>query len=769
LPLTIRRTGGRWQASASAGGLVAALGPLARELDAQWIGWSGDASAPADAERRSLLDEWEQERGYVALDLPRPLVERFYDGYSNATLWPLFHGFPGRVSFDHATWLAYREVNERFADAVVARARPGDLIWVHDYQLMLVPGLIRERLPDARIGFFLHVPFPGADTFRILPDREEILQGLLGADLVAFQTHGHLHDFRRSLLEVLALTSGMDRVELQSRTLQLAAIPIGIVVETWRQLLERRDVVARIRRRREAAPRRLTLLAVDRLDETKGIPERLQAYRALLRRRPALIGRLQLLQVAVPSRERVPRYAELRREVSELVGEINGELGTADWTPVAYLRRSIDQPELAALYATADVGWVTPLRDGMNLVAKEFVACQSDAPGVLILSEFAGAAQELGEAIRVNPYDIDRSADAIERALAMPPDERRARHAALLRRVVRNDASAWATRFLDSLRAAVRDRGGADSLRPAPIAEIVAAASHARGRAFYLDYDGTLVGIAARPADAVPTGAALDVLEALSGHPDATVVVLSGRPRDDLDGWFGQFPRLWLVAEHGALIRDPEIGDWRLLHPGADPRWKDRVRPTLEQFADRAPGSFIEEKAFGLAWHYRLADPEFGPLLAAELVGLLDRQLAGTDLVALTGRKVVEVRFAWANKGNAALAIRAALPSPGFELALGDDRTDEDLFERLPPEAWTIHVGRGASRARYGLVSPAAALELLGSIAGSLGRAHPAPRIPPAQETSTPRQAPGRGRPTTRARAQPQPRDPHRAPRPAHR
>ena len=720
LPLTIREVDGRSRAVPSAGGLVAALGPLMERIDRVWVGWPGiGAATDDDRTRRNLIEAWERDHGFVAVDIPPDVATPFYEGYSNATLWPALHGFPAQVALDHGTWLAYRDANERFANAVTERYRDGDLIWVHDYQLALVPALVRERIPDAAIGFFLHVPFPSSEVFRILPNREQLIRGLLGADLVAFQTHAHMHEFRRALLQVLGLPSRLDRVDVDGRTVSLATLPIGIVVDAWERAIRERNVQRRIAEHRERAGDMRTLVAVDRLDYTKGIPERLRAYRHLLRTRPQWIGKVQLVQVAVPSREAVPRYAELRRQVSELVGEIDGEFATSAWHPVVYLRRSIPRAELAALYATADVAWVSPLRDGMNLVAKEYVACQGDRPGVLVISEFAGAAQEMGEAIRVNPYDMEGSVAAIERALTMPEDERQWRQAALLARIRRNDARAWSTRFVEALRMAVASRSSTSdpALPPAPLHELRAAASAAGQRAFYLDYDGTLVGIAPRPQDAVPTAEALDVLAALAAGPDDHVALLSGRSRADMERWFGDLDGLWLVAEHGALVRDPLTRAWRVLLPGADAGWKERIRPLLEHFADRAPGSFVEEKEFALAWHHRLADPEIGDYLATELLGLLDQQLAGTDLVALRGRKVVEIRFAWANKGDAARAIRQEIGRPGFELALGDDRTDEDLFERLSPRAWTIRVGRGASRARFRVRDPAAALALLRSIA----------------------------------------------------
>jgi trehalose 6-phosphate synthase/phosphatase len=720
LPMTLRRTAGTWHAERSSGGLVAALGPLMADLEGLWLGSPGDAGSPDDRERAALLATWEREHRLAAVELPASVGRAFYEGYSNNTLWPLLHGFPTRAVFDPATWHAYRDANERFVDATVARHRAGDLVWIHDYQLLLTPELLRAALPDARIGFFLHIPFPASESFRILPEREEILRGLLGADLVAFQTHAHLNDFRRALLEILGVDSQMDRVPWDGRTVWLAALPIGIVTTEWERLAGADASVARrVRDLRGRNVGRQLILAVDRLDYTKGIPERLRAFRRLLVRTPEWRGRASLIQVAVPSRERIRSYAELRREVSELVGEINGELGTPEWNPVVYLRRSIGRNELAALYAAADIAWVAPLRDGMNLVAKEYVACQLGGRGVLVISEFAGAAQEMGEAIRVNPYDEEGTAEAIDRALRMPDDERRERQAALLARVRRNDARAWGSRFVGTLRDAAAERAsevGVELPGP-PIDAMRAAVRTASRRDFYVDYDGTLVAIAQRPADAVPTTEALEVLERLAADEANRVVVVSGRSADDLAVWFDGLPRLWLVAEHGALVRDPKTGTWRPLRPGADSAWKSAIRPILEAYADRAPGSFVEEKTFALAWHHRLADPEFGEWLANELVSLLDRQLAGTELVVLRGHKVVEVRLAWANKGQAVAQIRSLGPRPEVEVAIGDDRTDEDLFARLPKRAWTIRVGHGASRARHRVADHRAALALLAALA----------------------------------------------------
>jgi trehalose 6-phosphate synthase/phosphatase len=722
LPLTARHTSNGWRAERSSGGLVAVMGPLVQDGSARWLGWAGDNGGdPADqdaAGRRALLDRWAEDWGYLAVDIAPAVARAFYEGYANATLWPLLHGFPQQVVLDPASWTAYQKANERFAEACLAHLGPDDLLWVHDYQLLPLPDLVRQVRPDARIGLFLHVPFPSSEVFRILPQREAVLRGMLGADLLAFQTPLDLHGFRRSLLQVLGIQSGMDQVELDGRVVRLAAIPIGIVGEEWRRRLKEPDVG---RRRAQLVARHQgskLVLAVDRLDYTKGIPERLRAFRRLLRTDPTRRGRVTLVQVAIPSRERIPRYRELRREVGELVSEINGEFGTPEWTPVVYILRSISPTELTALYAAADVAWVSPLRDGMNLVAKEYVASQVGDPGVLILSEFAGAAQELGEALRVNPYDEIGSVEAIQRALDMPLEERQERMALLAGRVDAGDAVHWRARFLRALREAISERDEAAS-RSAPVLDAGAletAFAAAERRLVCLDYDGTLVPIVGRPEEAVPTPAVLSALESMAALPGTTAVVVSGRGHEQLERWFGDIDGLWLAAEHGALLRPAGAADWVALHPGADGAWKALVRPMLDDAAARLPGSLVEEKSFALAWHYRLADREFGEWLASELATTLDLQLAGTDLAVLRGRKVVEVRYAWANKGEVvgALGDRAGAD---LVLAVGDDRTDEDLFERLDDAAWTVKVGRAPTRAHWRLDGPDEVLDLLGRLA----------------------------------------------------
>jgi trehalose 6-phosphate synthase/phosphatase len=723
LPVTLKRAGEGWRTEQSTGGLATAMGPLLAQTGGIWIGWSGESSALGDARRQKALDRWAERERYFAVDLPPEVAHGFYEGYANQTLWPLFHQFPMLVEFDPEHWKAYQEANRLFCETLVRHLRPDDLIWIHDYQLMLLPRLLREVAPRARIGFFLHIPFPSSSIFRLLPRREELLRGLLGADYIAFHTYSYLQNFRGAALRILGLESRMDRLEAGGRSVRLDALPIGIAPGEFTDLLrddeETKRQLAALGRRYAG---RHILLGVDRLDYTKGIPERFRTFRRLLGTAPQLRGRVVLIQVAVPSREVVPMYQELRQEVDKLVGEINGEFSTPEWTPIVYIRRGLPRAQLAALYAAADVALVTPLRDGLNLVAKEYVACQQGGAGVLILSEFAGAAAEMGEALLVNPYDEERTAESIERALALPVEERRERMDALHQRVVRNNVYAWGDRFLKNLREADASRGEPSAEKPErlPVERAVEAYRAANRRLLLLDYDGTLVPYVNRPQDAVPSPALVTLLTRLAASPANTVALISGRSRSNLERWLGDIPDLWLAAEHGAVMRSPETGRWEIFRQDYAEGWKESVRPVLEHFVDRTPGSLIEEKEYSIVWHYRMSDPEFGEWLANELVSNLEQMLAETELRAFRGRKIVEVKPLWANKGEvlARLAADDAAP-PTFCLAAGDDRTDEDLFARLTQEAWTIHVGSRRSRARYCLSNPQEVCALLDSFVGA--------------------------------------------------
>jgi trehalose 6-phosphate synthase/phosphatase len=709
LPVSLIHEGTDWKTERSAGGLATAMDPILRRTGGVWIGWSGIKEEPAP----DVLEFLRREQSCYAVHLPADIVEKFYEGYANEALWPLFHSFVSRLRFNSEGWEAYIEANERFCSAVVEEFRPGDRIWIHDYHLMLLPGMLREKIPDAAIGFFLHIPFPASDIFSTLPRSDEVIAGLLGADLISFHTHMYLQNFRQSLRRLLEMESTVDRVEIRGREIRLAALPIGIAPDNFLGHIERPETKEQLEKLRAQYGGRKVIVAVDRLDYTKGLPERLRTFRRLLGMDPELIGKVILLQIAVPSRENIESYQELRSEVHELIAEINGEFGTPDWVPVVYVHRGISRSELVALYHFADVAWVSPLRDGMNLVAKEYAACQPDGNGVLVLSAFAGSAAEMGEALLINPFDEERTAWAIKRALAMPEEEKRDRMLPLHARVVRNNVFRWGERFLSILEEAAIARCERAPERPAllPLADLVDSYAKAARRLLLLDYDGTLVPIAKRPREAIPDNDLRILLTQLTSEPANSVIVISGRRAADLKLWLGQVPHLGFAVEHGARWRLPGGTEWQGRCPA--PEWKDKIRPILDHFVEQTPGSFIEEKECALVWHYRTAESEFGEWLATELASMLEGMLAETELHVYRGKKVVEVRPIWANKGVLADELLTEYADAGFILGIGDDRTDEDMFARLPAHAWSVHVGADSSKARYRVPDTSGVRELL--------------------------------------------------------
>lgn len=704
----------------SVGGVATGMTSVAESRDCLWLGWADLPSARVTAAEREtvekrLLDEFNS----WPVFLTQRDVSGFYYGFSNRTLWPLFHTFARYAEFDAANWRAYERANRAFRDAVLEVARPGDTIWVHDYQLMLLPALLREELPDSAIGFFLHIPFPSFEIFRMLPWRRQLLEGVLGADLVGFHTFDYARHFLSSTRSLLGIDDRFGKLEVDERQVSVDAFPMGIDVERFAGAVQGKAVQRHARRVRPHDAEHRIVLSVDRLDYTKGIPERLEAFDDFLERHPGWRGRVRMVCVAVPSRTRVERYLRLKEQVDQLVGSINGRWGTVDWTPVTYLYRMLPFQTLVGMYAAADVALVTPLRDGMNLVAKEYVACRTDGTGVLVLSEMAGAARELGEAVLVNPHDRDAMVEALEAALEMPEKEQIERNRAMQARLERYDVKRWAGDFLHALdnvklmQVAYAEHALTQQQRE----RLLAAARSAPERTIVLDYDGTLVPFARKPGGAVPDDHLLDLLRRLSGAPSTTLVIISGRERGSLDEWLGDVGAV-LIAEHGAWIREPQ-GDWQTSAPMSG-AWKKEIRPVLERYVDRTPGSFIEEKDFSLAWHYRLVQADQAAVRVTDLTETLAGMTEGMGIAILEGNRVVEVKNAEVDKGRAAHRWMTG-GGNAFLLAAGDDRTDEALFEAAPDTAWTIKVGRGRSRARASLPWWRDMRELLEEIAEVIG------------------------------------------------
>jgi len=710
LPLTVRESPDGVEVVPSDGGLASGLRGYYQSASATWIGWPGPLSAAASrATRRSL----ETQHNLRLVELEPDDVEAYYDGFSNAVIWPLFHYLLDRIPLRSQNWDAYRRVNQRFADAVLDELQPGDAVWVHDYHLMLVPGLVRERRPDARIGFFLHIPFPAPEVFRILPWRRELLMGVLGADLVGFHTVSYARHFAAAVRAQCGLDAAHDRVRVDGRTVRFGHFPMGPDAEQFERLAHSPQVREETARIREDSRGRFLFLGVDRLDYTKGIPRRLVAFERLLQRNPGLRDKVRLIQLAVPSRAGIQEYDSFRQQVEELVGRINGAVGTLDSVPIHYLHRTVTPEQLTALYCAADAMLVTPLRDGMNLVAKEFIASRTDEDGVLLLSEFAGAAEELGEAVIVNPYDENGMADSMAHAMAMGQAERKARMRALRRRVLARHVNDWARGFLAAVDEAAESRGHPERLTdPHEIEGLMRRFTSAARVALVLDYDGTLVGLREMPELAAPDASLLGLLTVLSTTCD--VHLASGRPRDVVDRWFGSLPiSLW--AEHGLWHRATPGQPWQK-RAEVSTEWMPEIRARMEEFVARAPGAPLEEKTASLVWHYRLVEPGTGAMQAEALKRDLEQRLAGRPLEVIEGHKVIEVRQTAVDKGTVVREVAAQAPPGALLVAIGDDRTDEDMFAALPPGGVAIRVGAGDSSAPFRLDSPTAVRALLGAL-----------------------------------------------------
>ena len=713
LPVTARIGPSGVELSSASGGLATGLSSWQERSTGLWIGWPGDVSL-FSAAQRSELERVLERRGIAPIFLTADHVDRYYHSFANGVLWPLFHYLIDRVPVQATGWEAYRQVNEAFAEAVVREYRPGDRIWVHDYQLMLVPALLRARLPQARIGFFLHIPFPSSEVFRILPWRTEILSGILGADLVGFHTFSYLRHFTGSLLHIEGIEADIDCVRGAERDIRLGAFPMGIDAAAFAALAADPEVIADAAAIRADAGRRRILLAVDRLDYTKGIPRRLQAVARLLTLSPELRDSIRYIQVAVPSREEVASYQRFKRQVEEMVGRINGECGTVRSSPVHYIHDSVSMRQLVALYCAADVMLVTPLRDGMNLVAKEFLASRIDEDGVLVLSELAGAAAELGDAIVVNPYDIDSVAEAIRNALSMPREERRERVRSMRSRVMTYDVEAWAGEFLASLGTGGQPEPAPESGTQVALTRTLRAALARSGLHMLLDYDGTLVPLAPRPDLSPPDAELMVLLRDLCNVPRTRVEIVSGRTRQTLESWLGELP-LTLWAEHGFWRRAAPGETWQAT-AAVMPDWMDKVCPILEQFTAGTAGSWIETKTASVAWHYRGAAHDFGERQAHELRMLLGDALSNQPMEVLQGKKVIELRLRGVSKALVAEGISGE--SPHVVVSFGDDRTDEDLFGVLPPDSITVAVGQPLRGARFLVHDHCAVRQVLRTLLG---------------------------------------------------
>lgn len=696
LPVKITEQDGEYILSPSEGGLATGLGSVYKKGENIWIGWPG---IDIPEERQQEVTEKLAGLNLIPVFLSQDEINLYYEGFSNEVLWPVFHYMVTYANFEQAYWDSYQSVNRKFKDIVSRHLKEGDTLWIHDYQLLLLPGLIRETQPHVTIGFFQHIPFPSYEIFRLIPWREDLISGMFGADLLGFHTFDDVRHFLSAASRLSMAKISDNVITYQERQIVVESFPMGIDAGKFESLVNEPEVLEAIHSLKETINGHKIVLTIDRLDYSKGILQRLQAYELLLQLYPEYVDHLSLYMIVVPSRDTVPQYKELRDQIDQLVGNINARFRTLNWLPVHYFYRSFPIEFLAALYATADICLVTPMRDGMNLVSKEYIASRVNDTGVLILSEMAGASKELNDALIVNPNNIGEVMRAIVQGVNMPVQEQKARMSVMRGIVKKFNIHHWVKNFMDKLEE-VKQLQESLLTTHAVIAvreEIARDYALAKDRFIFLDYDGTLVGFNSNIDKASPDAELYDILQQLCADPANRVVIVSGRRHETLEEWFGHL-QLDLIAEHGAWQKHYQE-EWKSL-PLLTDKWKHEVKTVLDTYTDRTPGSFIEDKSYSLVWHYRKVEEGLGELRANEIINHLKVTVADKGLQLMPGNKVIEFKNIEVNKGKAALNWLYG-NHPDFIIAFGDDHTDEDIFKALPPEAYTIKVGSNISAARY--------------------------------------------------------------------
>jgi len=712
LPMSVKREAGKLVVRPSVGGLATGLSNYTQKRGTKWIGWPGlpsdDLSA---AERQEIARKLKKYRCYPVF-LTKKQIDTFYSGYSNGVLWPMFHELP-YTTHPASEWRSYREVNALFAEETLQLSTPGSTIWVHDYQLALVPQLLRQAGRGDRIGFFLHIPFPSTASFRKLKTSRSLLRGMLGSDLVGFHTKGYTKNFLEACDVLLNFSSSNGRLLVGKRTVQAAEFPMGIDYAQFETAAKQRPLRRQARALRRKYRGQQVIVSVDRLDVTKGLVERIRAYHRLLKAYPWLAGKVVMVMIVSPSRTDVPEYQRLKKRIDRALADLQKEFGTSRWQPVDFHYETVPLTEVMAYYQMADIAFITPIIDGMNLVAKEFLATKQKGDGVLILSETAGAAEELREAVLVNPRKPSTMVNGLVEALSMPRRELKQRAKRMNRQIKEFSVQRWADNFMESLqRPRTINRSGTRMLKDRSLHDLTQTYAAAQKRLLLLDYDGVLRSFVKDPAAAKPTPRLMKLLKHLSSDARNEIVIISGRNKTQLQDWFGDLP-IALAAEHGAVLRRSNDKRWRKA-PGLSVGWKTAVRPILQRYAKRTPGAFVEEKEWSLVWHYRDASPYHAQKNLVALRRLLRPAAKREALIIKEGHKIFELHPAVVSKGRT--VQEWLIHDQDFVLCIGDDATDEDMFAALAPEAYGIKVGRGQTKARYRIKDVDAVLDLLAGL-----------------------------------------------------
>lgn len=722
LPIQLTKLDNSFEFTPTSGGLATGMNSVHKGQESLWIGWPGIDNDDIDKKTWAPLKKSLKKEGYFPVSLNHKEIEDFYYGLSNKSLWPLFHYFIEFSVFDEKQWKSYQKVNQKFANSVLSNIEEGDTVWIHDYQLLLCPKMIKDVRPDVTIGFFLHIPFPSFEIFRIFPWREPLLEGILGADLIGFHTYDYERHFLSSVKRILRKEVSFNRVNLETREVVVNTFPMGIDYNKFNNAAqshldmaadEKSDLKKQLELHKKGANQGKLILSIDRLDYTKGVVNRIKAFELFLTKYPEYLEKVRLVMLTVPSRSNVSDYQRLKKETDEIVGRVNGKFATINWTPIWYYYRAMAFDDLIDLYMTSDIAMITPVRDGMNLVAKEFVATRVKGDGVLILSEMAGASKELYESVLVNPFDLNQMADALLNAIKMPVEEQQKRNLRMQKRLQRYSVEHWANEFMKALKTKHNslEESSVIKINEKIKTSLVEKFKSARKRMIFLDYDGTLVGYNEKPELAIPDNFLLKTLEKLLEFPSTELAIVSGRDQDFLDQWFGKLP-ITLVAEHGYFIKHKNqkwVGKETQLK-----NWKEDLIPVIETFTDRTPGTFIEQKKNSLVWHYRKTDPELAAERAVELKTVLS-SLISDELHLMDGDKIIEVVSGRYNKGTAVSEILGDKASD-FILCFGDDITDEFMFNDLPSHAVNVKVGKKNTQANYCIDKPHDVISLLNAL-----------------------------------------------------
>jgi trehalose 6-phosphate synthase/phosphatase len=737
LPFKLVKNGKKNIAEQNSGGLVSAILSLSEKMTTSdgtpskilWVG---------TGEKELGEENINPHFDLFPVEISDEMNEKYYGGLCNDTIWPLFHYFPSLTTYDTEYFEAYSQSNQLFYEKIKSILLPGDFVWVHDYQLLLLPSLIRDSFPEVNIGFFLHIPFPSFEIFRMLPNkwREAFLNGLLGADLIGFHINDYTQHFLKSVKRTLGYEIHEKYIHLKNRVVKADAFPIGIDFDKFYKACTTQVVIYEKGKLKKILSDRKLIFSVDRLDYSKGLLIRLKAYECFLEKYPQWHEKAVFNMVVVPSRDTIDQYIDLKKELEAMIGRINGKYSNLSWRPIIYQYKSLSFNELVALYDISFVGLITPLRDGMNLVAKEYIACQKENLGVLILSEMAGAAVELHESIIITPNDIEATADAIITALEMPKKEREAKICKMQHRLKNYDVFAWADDFFNQTQEVkeIQQKMKVNYINDEIRQKIIHAFTQSKQRIIFLDYDGTIVPLNNDPEKATlstklgqilspifnllspitdyGTDNTRRILKRITSNPKNRIIIISGREKEFLEKQFRNM-NVTLIAEHGYFIKEYN-SNW-VTQADINLSWKDKILPILKEYVNMCTGSMVEEKHASLTWHYRNVDQDIAAIRIHELKDDLSEILKNeSKLQILDGNKVIEIKSIMYDKGTAASTFLKD-NEYDFIMAVGDDKTDEDLFRVLPENAITIKIGTDPSFAKYSIKEQSMLYDLLDS------------------------------------------------------